>query len=130
MSNVPTSLNNLKTNVDGLHVGKLKTVDLKKLSDAVDEKVVKKTAYNILNIKVNTLEKTIPDVLFNSNKSIQHRQNCRRCRLEKEAPDISGLATAAVLNTKIGDFEHKIPDVSKLVKKAGYDVKISETEGI
>ena len=119
MSNVPTSLNNLKTNVDGLHVGKLKTVDLKKLSDAVDEKVVKKTLYNILNIKVNTLEKKIPDVHFNSNKSIQHRQNCRRCRLENEVPDISGLATAAVLNTKIGGFEHKIPDVSKLVKKAG-----------
>ena len=43
-NNVPTSLNNLKTKVAGLDVGKLKTVlvELKKLSDAVDNEVVKK----------------------------------------------------------------------------------------
>ena len=37
LTNVPTSLNNLKTKVDDLDVGKLKTVhvDLKKLSDVV-----------------------------------------------------------------------------------------------
>ena len=38
MVNVPTSLNNLKTRVDDLDVGKLKTVplDLKKLNGVVD----------------------------------------------------------------------------------------------
>ena len=43
MVNVPTGLNNLKQ-VDDLDVGKLKTVpvDLKKLSDVVDNEVVKK----------------------------------------------------------------------------------------
>ena len=42
--NVPTSLNNLKAKVDDLDVGKLKTVlvDLKKLSDVMDNEVVKK----------------------------------------------------------------------------------------
>ena len=41
--NVPTSLNNLKTKANDLDVGKLKTVpvDLKRLSDVVDNKVVK-----------------------------------------------------------------------------------------
>ena len=45
MINVPTDLNNLKANVDDLDVGKLKTVPvgLKKLSDLVDNKVVKNT---------------------------------------------------------------------------------------
>ena len=45
MINVPTDLNNLKENVDDLDVGKLKTVlvGLKKLSDVVDNKVVKNT---------------------------------------------------------------------------------------
>ena len=44
LTNVPTSLNNLKTKVDDLDVGTLKTVptDLKKLSDVVDNEVVKK----------------------------------------------------------------------------------------
>ena len=41
--NVPTSLNNSKKRVDDLNFGKLKTVpvDLKKLSDIVDNEVVK-----------------------------------------------------------------------------------------
>ena len=47
---VPTSLNNLKTNVDYIEVGKMKTVlvDLKKLSDVVDNEVVKNTKSNTL----------------------------------------------------------------------------------
>ena len=47
---VPASLNNLKTNVDYIEVGKMKTVlvDLKKLSDVVDNEVVKNTKSNIL----------------------------------------------------------------------------------
>ena len=61
--NVPTSLNNWKTKVDDLNVGKLKTVPvhLKKLSDVVDNEVVKNTKFNTLNTKVNNLEKKIPD---------------------------------------------------------------------
>ena len=43
--NVPNNLNNLKTKVDDLNVGKLKTVaaDLKKLSDIIYNEVVKNT---------------------------------------------------------------------------------------
>ena len=45
---VTTSLNNLKTNVDYIEVGKMKTVpvDLKKLSDVVDNEVAKNTKSN------------------------------------------------------------------------------------
>ena len=59
--NVPTSLNNLKTKVDDLYVGKLKTVpiDLKKLS--VDNQVVKNTKFSTLKTKVNKLNKKVPD---------------------------------------------------------------------
>ena len=54
-----TNLNNLKTKVDDLDVGKLKnvSVDLKKLSDVVANKVVENTKLNILKTKVNSLEK-------------------------------------------------------------------------
>ena len=63
LTNVPTSLNNSKTKVDDLDVGKLKTppVDLKKLSDVVNNKVVKSTKFNTLKTKVNNLEKKIFD---------------------------------------------------------------------
>ena len=36
--------------------------------------------------------------------------------------------TTAVRNTKIGEVENKIPDVSGLVKKTYYNAKISDTE--
>ena len=39
--NAQTSLNNLKSKVDDLAVGKWKTVGLKKLSDAVDNELLK-----------------------------------------------------------------------------------------
>ena len=55
--NVPTSLNNLKTKVDDLDVGELKTVPigLKKLCD----EVVKNTKFNTLKTKVNKLDKKL-----------------------------------------------------------------------
>ena len=60
---VPIRLNNLKAKVVNLHVGKLKTVpvDLKILSNVVDNGVVKNTKYNTLKTKVNYLDKKIPD---------------------------------------------------------------------
>ena len=70
MVNVPTSFSNLKTKVDDLDVGTLKTVpiDLKNLSDVVEDQVVK----NTLKAKVKNLEKNIPDattvIHINQNK--------------------------------------------------------------
>ena len=48
LANVPTSSNNLKTKVGDLDVGKLKTVtvDLKMISDAVDNEVIENTKFN------------------------------------------------------------------------------------
>ena len=56
-------MNNLKTKVDELDVSKLKTVpvDMKKLSDVVENEVVKNTKFDTLKTKVNNLEKKIPD---------------------------------------------------------------------
>ena len=61
--NIPTSLHNLKTKVHDLDLGKLKTVpvDFKKLSDVVDNEVVKNTKFSMLKTKVNNLEKKVPD---------------------------------------------------------------------
>ena len=62
LSNVPTSLNNLKTKVDDLDVAKLKNVpvDLTKLSDVVDNEDVQNRKFNILNTNANSLEKKVP----------------------------------------------------------------------
>ena len=49
--------------VDDLDVDKLETVpvDLKKLTDVVSKKIVKKTKFNKLDMKVNNLENKISD---------------------------------------------------------------------
>ena len=75
-------MNNLKTKVDDLDVGKSKTVsvDLKKLSDVVDNEVVRNTIFNTLNATVNTLEKKIPDAttLIHINQYNADKQNLER----------------------------------------------------
>ena len=80
--NVPTSLNTLKTNVDDLYVGKLKTVtvDFEKLNDVVDNEVVKNTKFNTPKTKVNSLEKKIPDAttLICINKYNTDKQNLEK----------------------------------------------------
>ena len=48
--------------------------------------------------------------------------------VENKIPDTSGSATIAILNTKVSEVENKIPDVSKKVKKADYNAKITDIE--
>ena len=80
MVNVPTSLNNIKTNVDDLNVSKLRTVSLEltKLSDLVDNEVVKKI--NTLKANVNNLEKNISytTTLIHTNQYNTDKENLEK----------------------------------------------------
>ena len=75
-------MNNLRTKVNDFDVGKLKTVpvDLTKLSDVVDDEVVKNTKFNILKTKVNNLEKKNPDAitLIHINQYNTDKQNLEK----------------------------------------------------
>ena len=75
-------MNNLKTQVDDLDVGKLKTapVDLKQLSDAADNEVFKNTKINTIKTKVNNWEKKIPDAttLIHINQYNIDKQNLEK----------------------------------------------------
>ena len=57
---MPNNLNNLKTKVDKLDIDKLAPVpaDLSKLSNVINNKVVKKTEYDT---KIKNIEDKIPD---------------------------------------------------------------------
>ena len=89
-------MNNLKTKVDDLDVGELKTapIDLKKLSDVVSKEVVKKTVYNKLNTKINNLEKKTPDVsaLIQTNQYNTDKQN-----LQKRTGDVENKILTLVV---------------------------------
>ena len=72
-------MNNLKAKADDIDVGKLKTVlvDMKKLSDVVDNVIVKNTKFNTLKRKVNSLEEKISDatILIYINQYNTDKQN-------------------------------------------------------
>ena len=93
-SALKTNLANLNTEVDKIDVDKLKTVpdDLAKLSNVVDNDVVKKTVYNKLVTKVNNIDTTgfVSKTKYDTDKS----------DLEK----------------KISDAEKRIPNTSAFVK--------------
>ena len=103
MANIPTSLKNLKTKLNDLDLGKSKIVpiDLKELSDAVKNKVVKNTNFNTLKTKVNNSEKKIPEV---TNLIHIYQCNTEKQNLEKKIDDVgkkipntSGLDTRTEL---------------------------------
>ena len=84
LTNVSTSLNNLKTKVHDL--GQIM------LCNAVDNEVIKSKKFNTLKTKVNSLEKKIPDAstLIRINQYNTDKQNGD---IDKEIPDTSSLVT-------------------------------------
>ena len=80
-----SNLSSLKTEVDKIDIDKLVPVpvDLSKLSDAVKNYVVKKTVYDKLVAKVNSIN-TIAVVL-------KTKYDATKIDLEKKIPDTSGL---------------------------------------
>ena len=110
----------LKAEIDKIDSNKLKTVpvDLGKLSNVVNNDVVKKTVYDKLVAKVNNVD--------TSGFVIKTKYDTDKSELEKKISDAdnSGLATTAALTT----VENKVPGVSNIVKKIDFDVKLSDIE--
>ena len=78
-----TNLANLKTEVDKLDTGKLKTasVDLSELSNVVKNDVVKKTEHNKLVTKVNNID--------TSDFILKTKYDADKLKLENKIPDIN-----------------------------------------
>ena len=77
---------------------------MKKLSDVIDNEVIKNTKFNTLKTKVNNLEKKIPDAttLIHINECNTDKQNSEKKigDLDKKIPDKGGLVTANVSEYK------------------------------
>ena len=102
-----SNLASLKTEIDKLDIDKLVPVpvDLSKLSDVVKNDVVKKTEYNKLVTKLDSIDTTN---LF------------KKTKYEKDGSDFED---------KINKVDKKTPDVSSLVKKTNFTTKVTEVEG-
>ena len=144
-----TNLAALKTEVDKIDTDELKTTpaDLAKLTNAIENDVVKKTDYNA---KVTSIEAEITGLTKNTTdnladitklKAIDPNSFVTRIKfsadtnalddkidgVEKKNPDISGLATKTSLNaylqtstftSKVTEVENKIKDVDIIAKNA------------
>ena len=123
-------------------------VDLSELSDVKKNDIVKKTVYDKLVTKVNTidttglvlkttyytdksdLEKKISDAdkkIPNTSKLVEKTDlNAKVTEMESKIHNITSLAT----NSALTAVENEIPDVSSLVKKkkTDYDGKILDIE--
>ena len=100
-----TNLAALKTEVDKIDVGKLKTVpvDLAKLSNVVNNDVVKKTDYNT---KVTSVESQIAGV---SKNTLDNLADITKLK----AVDTSNFVSKTKFTADTNTLENKIDDVDK-----------------
>ena len=147
-----TNLAALKTEVDKIDTDKLKTTpaDLAKLTNAIENDVVKKTDYNT---KVTSIEAQIAGLTKNTVdnladitrfKAIDTNSFVTRTRfsadtntlddkidgVEKNNPDISGLATKTSLNDylKTSTFNSKVTEVESKIKDTDIIAKSAVTK--
>ena len=124
-----------------IDVEKLKTVsiDLSKLSNVVNNDVVKKIVYDklvtevhdidtsgfALKTKHNTDKSELVNKISNTSELVKKVGcNAKISEIEGKIPSISSLAMMSALTA----VENKIPSISTLVKKTDYNTKISEIE--
>ena len=142
----------LKTEVDKIDTDKLKTAptDLAKLTNAIENDVVKKTDYNI---KLTSIEAQIAGLTKNTVhnladttklKAIDTNSFVTRTKfsadtnalddkidgVEKKTPDISGLATKTSLNSYLqtSTFNSKVTEVESKIKDADIIAKTANTK--
>ena len=112
---------------------------MRKLSDVVDNEVVKNTKFNTLKTKVNILEKKIPDAttLIHINQYNTIKQNLEKkmmlikkkakiSEVENKTLDTIGLVTTTVLNTTIREAENKIPNLHKYITTTEFNKLTAE----
>ena len=146
-----TNLAALKTEVDKIDTDQLKTAptDLAKLTNAIENCVVKKTDYNT---KVTSIEAQIAGLTKNTVdnladitklKAIDTNSFVNKAKLsadintlddkidsvEKKQPDISGLATKTSLNSYLqtSTFNSKVTEVESKIKDADIIAKSAVT---
>ena len=108
-----TDLTCLKTKLDILGIDKLKIVpaDLSKLSNAVDNDVVKKTVHNQLVIKIDAIYAIIPNTngLVSKAKYDSDKQGLGK-NIAKKIHSTIGLVKKTDYNRKVTEIENKILD--------------------
>ena len=147
-----TNLTALKTEVDKLDTDKLKTTptDLAKLTNAVENNLVKKTVYNakvtsiegqIVGVTKDTIDnladitklKALDTSSFVTNTKFSADTNAlddKIDKVDKKIPDVSGVATKVSLSNYLqtATFNSKVTEVENKIRAAGG--KIPDVSGL
>ena len=125
-----SDLASLKRKVDNLDVDKLKTApaNLSKLSNVVDNDVVKNTVYDTLVAKVSVVEIPSTNGLLTKTQCNSDKQGLEKKikNADKKIPNTSGLVRMTDYNTKHTEHENKIPSITGLVANAALNTKATE----
>ena len=132
-----TNLAALKTEVDKLDTDKLKTTpaDIAKLTNAVDNDLVKKTVYNA---KVTAIEIQIAGVTQSATKNLAEITKLKKIDTDSFVTRTKFSADTNALDDKIDKVDKKIPDISGLATKTNlsnyletttFNSKVTELEG-
>ena len=132
-----TNLAALKTEVDKLDTDKLKTTptDLAKLTNAVDNELVKKTVYNA---KVTAIESQIAGVTQSATNNLAEITKLKAVDTSNFVSRTKFRPDTNSLDHKIDKVDKKIPDISGLATKtslnnylqtATFNSKVTELEG-
>ena len=97
-------------------------VDLSKLSDVVENEVVKKDVYDKLVAKVNNIG--------TSGFVLKTKYDTDKTELENKTPDTSGLVKKAYYNATITKIEGKIPSISGLATTSALTAVENKIPGI
>ena len=119
-----SNLASLKKEVDKLDIDKLvpALVDLSKISDLVKNDVVKKTVYDKLVAKVNSIDTSVI--------VLKTKHDTDKKELENNLPDTSGLVKKTDYNAKITEIEGKIPSISGLATNTALTAVENKTPNI
>ena len=111
-----TNLAALKTEVDKIYADKLKTVpvDLAKLTNAVENDLVKKTDYNA---KVTNIESQITGVTKNTLDNLGDITKIKAVDTSNFALKTKLASDVTALENKVDTVDNKIPDISGLATK-------------
>ena len=131
-----TNLAALKTEVDKIDEDKLKTTptDLAKLTNAVENDLVKKTDYNT---KVTSIESQIAGVTKNTLDNLADITELKAVDTSNFALKTKLASDVTTLDNKIDTVDKKIPDISELATKtslnsylqtATFNSKVTEVE--
>ena len=121
------NLASLKTEVDKSDIPKLTTVpaDLAKLTNKVANDLVEETDFNALETKVNK-NKTDNDNL--KTKVTTTKTSINNLKTKVDGIDLIKNVLKSNYDTKIGNLELKIPDVSGKLNTVDFNSKVSELE--